>query len=470
MSAVAALDRERLAEFVDLLAEKERRVRQNMIARFVPYDWQREHFSKGSKFAQRLLMAGNRTGKTFTGAVENSYHLTGRYPDNWNGRRFDHPILGWAGSDTAETTRDGVQKALFGEPGNPAELGTGTIPRKYIGYISKRHGVDGAISFALIRHVSGQYSKVQFKSYDQGRARWQVAGVDFLWLDEEPDEDIYGEAVTRTMDKGGSLVLTFTPLRGMSAVVKRFIDPDKDAIGQAVTQATWDDAPHLTDVMKNTLWGAIPPHQRDARKKGIPSLGSGQIYPVSEELFVIDPIKIPAHWPRIYGMDVGWNRTAVPWGAWDREADILYIYSEHYMGEAQPPIHASAIKSRGAWIPGMIDPAARGRNQADGNQLLKMYREEGLNLIPADNAVEAGIYEVWTRLSTGRMKVFSSCLNWLKEFRLYHRDEKGKVVKVDDHLMDGTRYLVAGLRNAMVAPVQMAPLAPLQSGDDGAYW
>ncbi|MDH5510301.1 MAG: terminase large subunit [Nitrospinota bacterium] len=457
----AVLERGKVTELVELLEEKERRLRQNMIARFTPYPWQREHFSKGSSFDQRLLMAGNRTGKTFIGAVEMSYHLTGRYPDNWTGRVFDHPILAWAGSDTAETTRDGVQKALFGEPGNIAELGTGTIPKKYICYISKRPGgVDGAISFALIRHVSGQFSKVQFKSYDQGRARWQVAGVDYMWLDEEPDEDIYGEAVTRTMDKGGALVLTFTPLRGISSVVKQFVNPSRDAIGQAVTQATWDDAPHLTDHMKKSLWGTIPPHQREARSKGIPSLGSGQIYPVAEEVFVIDPIKIPEHWPRIFGLDVGWNRTAAVWGAWDRDADIVYLFSEHYLGEAQPPIHASAVKARGAWIPGMIDPAARGRSQVDGKRLLQLYRDEGLKLTPADNSVEAGIYAVWTRLSTGRLKVFNTLASWLKEFRMYHRDEKGRVSKADDHLMDATRYLVMGLGSASTEPSALnVPLA-----------
>jgi hypothetical protein len=155
-------------------------------------------------------------------------------------------------------------------------------------------------------------------------------------------------------------------------------------------------------------------------------------------------------------MDVGWNRTAVIWQAWDREADVVYLYAEHYRGAAEPPIHAEAIKARGEWMHGVIDPAAHGRAQSDGEQLITTYRKLGLHLTDAVNAVEAGIYAVWTRLSTGRLKVFASCQNWLDEYRIYQRDENGKIVKVQDHLMDATRYLImSGLIIAREMPVQV---------------
>ena len=96
-------------------------------------------------------------------------------------------------------------------------------------------------------------------------------------------------------------------------------------------------------------------------------------------------------------------------------------------------------------MPGFIDPAARGRSQKDGSQLIADYQALGLNLEVALNAVESGIYEVWTRLSTGRLKVFATMQEWLAEYRLYRRDEKGRVVKTNDHLMDATRYLVSRL-------------------------
>ena len=126
-----------------------------------------------------------------------------------------------------------------------------------------------------------------------------------------------------------------------------------------VVGATWDDVPHLTPEQKAELWGSIPPYQRDARSKGIPQLGSGAIYPAPESEIVVDPFEIPLHWPRGYGLDVGWNRTAAVWGAHDRDTDVVYLWSEHYRGQAEPSIHAAAIRARGAWMQGTVDPALR---------------------------------------------------------------------------------------------------------------
>ena len=224
--------------------------------------------------------------------------------------------------------------------------------------------------------------------------------------------------------------------------------------------ATWDDVPHLSAQDKAELLSSIPAYQRDARSKGVPQLGSGAIYPVSEDDVVCDPIELPAWWPRAFGMDVGWNRTAAVWGARDPESDVVYLYSEHYRGQAEPSIHAEAIKSRGSWIVGAIDPASRGRAQGDGQQLLANYRDLGLNLVLAENGVEAGLFDVWQRLSTGRLKAFKTMQHWRAEYRLYRRDERGRVVKQDDHLMDATRYLtVTGIGAMRVSPDAMARVA-----------
>lgn len=221
-----------------------------------------------------------------------------------------------------------------------------------------------------------------------------------------------------------------------------------------VVMATWDDAPHLTQAAKDDLFKQIPPYQRDARTKGVPQLGSGAIYPVPESDVSCKPFEIPAHWPRGYGLDVGWNRTAAVWGALDRESDVLYLYSEHYRGQAEPSVHATSIRAKGAWVPGFIDPASRGRSQKDGEQLLRQYKDLGLLVEPAKNAVESGLHECWQRMSSGRLKVFTFLSNWLDEFRLYQRDDKGRVVKEFDHLMDATRYLVLSgvMGNKLKAP------------------
>lgn len=222
----------------------------------------------------------------------------------------------------------------------------------------------------------------------------------------------------------------------------------------------WAETPHLDKAAQEALLSSYPPFERDARTKGIPQLGAGAIYPVPESEIVCAPFDIPAWWPRVYGLDVGWNRTAAVWAAVDRETEVAYLYSEHYRAQAEPSIHAEAIRARsGDWLPGVIDPASRGRGQADGEQLLQAYIDLGLKLAVADNGVESGLLEVWQRLSTGRLKVFDSLQNWLHEYRGYHRDEKGKVVKNLDHLMDATRYVcVSGLGIAMLDPGYLAKI------------
>lgn len=204
--------------------------------------------------------------------------------------------------------------------------------------------------------------------------------------------------------------------------------------------AGWQDVPHLDAQTKAELLKSIPPHLRDARTKGEPSMGSGTIYPIEQSEITCAPFPIPAYFAKGYGMDVGWNRTAAAFGAWDRDEDVIYIYSEHYRGQAEPSIHADAIKARGDWLVGACDYA--GTDQSSGERLLDIYQDLGLNVVRAKKEVGAGILEVWQRLSTGRLKIFTSCQNLLTEHRLYRRDEQGRIVKANDHLMDSLRYLV----------------------------
>lgn len=215
---------------------------------------------------------------------------------------------------------------------------------------------------------------------------------------------------------------------------------------------SWEQTPHLSKAAIDDMMASLPSHQRDARSKGIPALGSGAIYPVPESDIICAPFEIPVYWRRAYGLDVGWNRTACAWGAYDEQSDTVYIYSEHYRGHAEPSVHADAIRARGD-LKGVIDPASRGRSQNDGQQLMHNYQELGLKISPAQNGVESGIFDVYQRLSTGRLKIFSTMQNLLAEYRIYRRDDKGRVVKEQDHLMDALRYLiVSGINIADFPP------------------
>lgn len=412
-----------------------------------------ELMDAGADCRSRLMVAANRIGKTRMGAYETALHLTGKYPEWWRGVVFDEPTLCWAAGDTSKTTREFVQHALLGN-----ERGTGTIPAASIVRTTAKSGTADAVDTIEVRHLSGGLSRCVLKSYDQGIDAFMGGAVHSVWLDEEPPLKIVTESIVRTMTTGGRLLMTFTPVRGLSETVQHFMPagtiPEPMPDGMHIVQATWDDAPHLTAEMKAELYAALPPHQRDARSRGIPALGAGAIYPVPESEITVDPFPIPDHWPRCYGMDVGWNCTAAVWLAKNPDDGTWYAYAEYYRGEAEPSVHAAGIRAKGDWIPGVIDPAARGRGQTDGRQLLQCYIDLGLDVEPADNAVEAGIYRVWEMLSSGQLKVFNTMQHLLGEYRVYRRDEKGRVVKERDHAIDACRYAcMTGVDVAIPKPV-----------------
>lgn len=400
-------------------------------------------------------MAANRVGKSESGAYETTCHLTGNYPEWWPGRRFAKPIEAWACGTNSETTRDIVQTKLMG---STTELGTGMIPGELIVHTTpRRSGLSGALESIWIQHASGGKSVVGLKTYEQGRSSFEGTAKDLIWCDEEPPRDCYTEMLYRTVTTRGIVLTTFTPLQGMSEVVTSFLEPETPEAAEFkwFVQAGWPDVPHIDEEEKRALIATTPRYQIPARTLGEPSLGVGAIYPIPEAEITCARFEIPKHWPRFYGLDVGWKTTAAVWIALDRDTQRMFAYHEHYRGEAEPAIHAAGIKAPGAWIPGVIDPACIGSNQVDGRNLLEMYRELGLDIEPADNAVETGIFEVWQALSSGRLKIFADLANLLSEFRKYHRDEKGRVVKTCDHALDALRYAVmSGPARAKTEPVK----------------
>lgn len=443
-------------------------------------------FDAGAKYHERIFMASNRSGKSVSGAFETACHLTGDYPSWWTGRRFDTPINAWACGSTARSTRDTVQKELIGPVG---AWGTGMIPEDRLGKYWSLAGVPQGLDMIEVKHRSGGWSTVGFKNYEQDVKAFYGTAMHVIWMDEEVPSLIYNECLLRTMTTNGVVFVTFTPLAGLTPFVVRFcragdflggakrilaldgLDKDKDSAeearlanittAKAVIQAGWDDVPWLEADTKRRMLEDTPPNLRDSRSKGIPAMGSGNVYPIPLEEIVVEPFEIPSHFRRLYALDVGWNRTAVLWGAEDPNTGTLYLYDEHYMGEMPPAVHAQAVKNRGSWIYGCIDPASRGRSQIDGQSLMSVYKQMGLKLFPANNEVEGGINNVWNMLSVGKIKVFKPLVNFQKEYMLYRRDEKGKVIKEEDHLMDCLRYLVNNFRRART------PGSALQSG--GVY-
>ena len=445
-----------------LRVEIERELLLRKLADYTPYPKQRAFHDAGSQYRERLFRAGNQTGKTTSGGAEMALHLTGRYPDWWTGKRFKYPIAAWVASVTAELTRDGVQRILLGRPGDP---GTGMIPLADIQEISSKRGVAHAADTVIVKHVRGGNSTLTFKSYDQGREKFQAETLEVVWFDEEPPLDIYIEGVTRTNTTGGIVYLTFTPLLGMSEVVTRFLLESSD--DRTDITMTIEDAGHYSDFDKVRIANSYPTHEREARAMGTPALGSGKIFPIEESAIKIKAFPIPSHWPRINGLDFGWDHpTAAVQCAWDRDADCFYVTHAYRRKEEIPPVHAAFIAAWGAWVPTAWPHDGLQHEKGSGEQLAAQYKTHGLSMLRdhatfenGSNSVEAGIMEMLDRMKSGRFKVFEHLIDWLDEFRLYHR-KNGRIVKERDDLLSATRYALMMRRKAITKPDMRAMTAP----------
>lgn len=219
-------------------------------------------------------------------------------------------------------------------------------------------------------------------------------------------------------------------------------------MSRSVTFMTIDDVDHYSPEQKAAVVAAYLPHEREARARGVPVLGSGRIFPIAEEDIACDPIDIPEHWPRLGAMDFGWDHPfAAVELAWDRDADIVTVTKAYRKREATPVIHAAALKPWGDWLPWMWPrDGHRETLEGAGKALADQFTAQGLAMHP-DHAqfedgsvsVEAGLMAMLDRMQTGRFKVFKHLSAWFEEFRLYHRKD-GKVVKENDDLMAATRY------------------------------
>lgn len=392
---------------------------------------------------------------TFSGAAEMAMHLTGLYPDGWRGRVFDRPTVAWASGVTGESVRDTTQRLLVGRP---EAYGTGMIPARCIAAEPKRAmGVPDLLDSVVVKHISGGQSRLYFKRYEQGRQKWQGETLDVVWFDEEPPPDIYTEGLTRTNATGGMAYMTFTPLLGMSDVVRRFLmeaSPDRIVISMTI-----HDVEHYSDEDRRRIIAAYPAHERDARANGVPTAGSGLIFPVSDDDIVVEPFKVPLYWKQICGIDFGWDHpTGAARLAYDADSDVVYVIADHGESEMVPAMHCATLRPWGDWLPWAWPHDGLQHDKGSGEPLAEQYRTHGLNMLPeratwmdGSNSVEAGVQDMLERMQTGRWKVFSTCQKWLGERRLYHRKD-GKIVKKHDDVISASRYAYMMLRFALPSP------------------
>ena len=419
---------------------------------FHPIPKQAEHLALRRR--ERLLMANNRAGKTLTGAFEAACHATGEYPEWWRGRKFDKPTVGWVAGETSLATRDICQTKLCGPAGVDAEFGTGMIPKDLIIDKSLARGITDAYDTLQVRHVSGGISIVRFKSFEQGRSKFQGEGLDWMWFDEEPPMDVYAEGVARLGERDGIAWLTFTPLKGRSAVVIRFLD--ELSADRGITTMTLDDSLHIPPEVRQRMLGGYLPHELEARARGVPMLGSGRIFMTSEEGIVEAAIEhIPAYWVKLWGIDFGIGH---PFGAvlilWDKDNDVIHVHATVRIADGLPLNHAAAMKPIGAGVPVAWPKDGGDREKSTGQPLAAQYRKHDLLMLgehanwpDGSISTEAGVMEIDEREKTGRLKVAAHLSDFLEERRFYHRKD-GVIVKIKDDLMSATRIAVMAKRYA----------------------
>lgn len=433
---------------------------------FDPAPKQREFLSAGKTFAERLLRAGNGCGKTETAAYEAVCHLTGNYPDWWEGYRTTKPQTLWIGGESGLAVRDTAQEKLFGPPGDMEKLGTGLIPKAaLIGHPAAGRSAPNAIESAMIKHATGGTSRLVFKTYSQERADWQGPTIDLMWYDEEPPADKLSEGLARLRGKGRSW-FTFTPLLGMTEVVNRFEGEHTDRF--MVTMGL-RDCPWYTEEMISRMVEQYPINEREARVNGTPMMGEGNVFQVPLDDLLIDPIpfdRIPKDWVLLWGIDFGFTHPfAAVLMAWDRDTDTIYVLHEIRMKGALPVHHADAMKR----IAGAVRVAwPHDGHQRDGAStgmpLADIYRGQGLKMMPSHAthpsggfSTYAGVMGMHEFMRSGRFKVSRLCSKWCEEYRMYHYKD-GQIVKINDDLMSATRIGWMDRRYATAVPI--GPVQP----------
>lgn len=448
------LSREQKIAAIELLQEKlDRQNKTKFLSVFDSfYVWQRDFVASTAEYHEACLCAANQIGKTYTGTTIDAIHLLGDYPDDWPGHKFEFAPLCWALGFSMEKTRDLIQTALFGKWENGGFAG-GLVPKERIAAHESATGVPNAMRSVSVKHKSGAISKIQFWSYSQGQHAIMGDVVDWVHIDEEPrDQTIRPQVITRTINgdkgKGGRIIYTFTPENGRTDLVIKFMDTP--SANQFFMMKGWDDAPHMTEEKRERLLGQFPEHQKDMRSKGIPMLGHGRIYDLGDEFIQCDPFEIPDHFFVIGGMDFGWDH---PQGhallVEDRDNDIVYLARSFKAAKMSANDAWGAVQDWAKDVPYAWphDGLQHEKGRKDATQQKEHYAKAGFNMLPkhatwpdGGNSVETGLYLINDAMRKGKFKVFRGCIDFMEEFRQYHRDDKGKIVKVRDDILDSARY------------------------------
>jgi phage terminase large subunit-like protein len=444
----------------------------NAIKWFRPFPYQINFFKTGKDFTRRGMIAANRSGKTVASSFEVAYHLTGMYPDWWEGKKWDKPIIAMATGESWEQVAKTLQSKILGcdDIKQSYKLGSGSIPREKIDVKSIR--ADGQNVLAIeIWHTSGGKSKLYFSNYTQQVRHLQGFELDLVLLDEQPPDEIFSELVVRTASREGQVICSFTPLKGLSGLVRKFWD---NIDGYCHVRVTWDDVPFVNEwgedffsqKEREQLARDFMPWERNCRMKGIPLVGKGVVFPILDwptyKSIDVD-LQSNEKLERLISFDLGIKNdpTVISFFFRDPVEEIIYLHRQVTIATGETPdeyVHYLLDRqSRDVPIALPHDAGLAGRYTLTEQSVREVFEDSyGLNCIPGailnppndqgkvTNHKAYGINIMRLGMERGTLRINESCIAFLDECRNYAIDDSGRFSDPDDHI-DSARIGILAL-------------------------
>lgn len=459
---ISTLDIKEKKTVLDYLLACEQYKENNKILFFKPDKWQQDAMNLGSTEQHRMVSASNRVGKSYFSTYETALHATGRYPDGWNGKRFNKPInVLVLGVDWSQINKPKCTAELL--LGTPDKRGSGWIPKEDMVRMVSKAGIPNAVSTIYIKHYdeNGMYdgdSRITFDVYSAGDSTLMGMEIDFALMDEQVPELIFSQVKKRTWSSRGSTLYVATPEKGMDNVIRQFWEEDGIHHSGLIHVTLWDSN-QFTYEEKVKMNAQVEPWARQFSIEGIPSAGSGAVFAgILKESLIDNTFEIDKNWKRMSAADLGYNDDMVfSFIAKDESTGTYYLYDELSYTQTDAIICASGVRPmQQNYIP-MILPTDAKSERGLGATYQSIFEGAGLILCKEqarnwyfdstgkDRTIKPGIIFMRELMLAGKLKVHPRCTGFLKEFSLYSYDENGKFIDKDNHYIDSFRYNIMAI-------------------------
>ncbi len=440
---------------------------------------------------ERSIVLGTQQGKTHSCAHEMAFAACDWWPEWHKGRHPSPPkiersakFIGWYCSISSQVVRDGAQTKLLGDISQKDNLGTGAIPLDYIQGVSMSRGISNFVDTITVRRETGGIGILQSRTYEQSVLSYQGVPVDLSWVDEDPgyDDRIYNELLGRAISTDGRIIVSLTPMLGLTPIRRRFIDggPTTFQVRGGIEQA-----PHIATDRRMAIIASIPERERAARVYGQEMQGEGAVFTTPPEAITYD--QSPATFASSFrytnacdfshgGQSASAHPMAVVSAAVDPNTGVIYIFDAFTMKGMLPEAHVKRIKQSPVFDVPMLWPhdGSQIATAGTGETISRMYRRLGLPMRPEHTtfkdggySLEAGIAEMQQRFANGTLLVARHLREWFTEYMNYHYQD-GKIVKLDDDLMSSTRQIIMGIRYAKALDPDRNANGPVR-GWDGSW-